>query len=234
MDLNKELEKEALSLGWDYFGVADIRPYHDYLESFCGDFIRKYPVAISLIFRLSDGAVDSILEQEPDKQLSFNNYCYHAVDHLQNTSAVKLARMIEKKGFRAYPVPASYGVYPEKLAGLISHKLVARAAGLGWVGKSGLFLTPQDGPRVRLATILTDAKLVAGQPIKNRCGTCTICIDTCPAAAISEINTKTGLPQVDVFKCHKYQEERKKSWDIKIDRCICGLCQAICPWGQKD
>ena len=60
-----------------------------------------------------------------------------------------------------------------------------------------------------------------------------VSIDACPAGAIDELNPVTGMPQVDVFKCHQYQEERKKSWDIKIDRCICGLCQAICPWGQK-
>ncbi|NLB89509.1 MAG: epoxyqueuosine reductase [Syntrophomonadaceae bacterium] len=233
MDLTSWLENEAINLGWDYFGAADIRAYYDYLESFCGDFIRKYPVAISLIFRLSDAVVDSILKQEPDKQLSFNNYCYHGVDHFINTSTVKLARMIEKKGFKAYPVPASYGVYPEKLAGLISHKLVAKEAGLGWVGKSGLFLTPEDGPRVRLATILTDADLITGEPVKNKCGKCTICIDACPAGAISNVDLETHLPQVDVFKCYEYQEERKKSWNVKIDRCICGLCQAICPRGQK-
>lgn len=232
MDLTNWLENEALKLGWDYFGVADIRPYHDYLKSFSGDFICQYPLAIALVFRLSDGVVDSILEQEQDKQLSFNNYCYHAVDHLQNMNAVRLASMIEKKGFKAYPIPASYGVYPDKLAGLVSHKLVARAAGLGWIGKSGLFLTPQDGPRVRLTTILTDANLAVGQSGNNKCGSCTICINACPAGAISEINI-IEMPQIDVNKCHKYQEERKKSWNIKIDRCICGLCQAVCPWGQK-
>ncbi|HZK43165.1 MAG TPA: 4Fe-4S double cluster binding domain-containing protein [Syntrophomonadaceae bacterium] len=234
MVLYNWLEKEAIELGWDYFGVADLRPYHDYLATFCGDFIRQFPVAVSLVFKLSDVVVDSILEQEPDKQLSFNNYCYHAVDYFQNTAAVRLSRMIEKEGFKAYPVPASYGVYAEKLAGLVSHKLVANAAGLGWIGKNGLFLTPQDGPRVRLATILIDANLVTGQPMLSKCGTCTICIDKCPAIAIKDINTKDELPNVDIHKCHQYQEERKKAWDIKIDRCICGLCQAICPWGKRD
>ncbi|NLL17958.1 MAG: epoxyqueuosine reductase [Clostridia bacterium] len=233
MDLTDWLKNEALELGWDYCGAADIRPYHDYLASLAGNFIYQYPMAISLIFRLSDGAVDSILGQEQDKQMSFNNYCYHAVDHMQNINAVKLTRMIEKKGFRAYPIPASYGVYPEKLAGLVSHKLVARAAGLGWVGKSGLFLTSQDGPRVRLTTILTNAGLAAGQPVSNKCGSCTVCIDDCPAGAIGEWDHDTNLPRIDVYKCYKYQEERKRKWNIKIDRCICGLCQAICPRGQR-
>ncbi len=107
MNLTDYLQEEAIKLGWDYFGVADIRPYHDYLKYFSGDFIYQYPMAISMVFRLSDGVLDSILEQEQDKQLSFNNYSYHAVDHFQNISSVRLVRIIEKKGFKAYPVPAS-------------------------------------------------------------------------------------------------------------------------------
>ncbi len=234
MLLNEWLEKEAIQLGWDYCKVADITPYHDYLATFCGDFIYQFPKAISLVFRLSDAVVDSILKQEQDKQLSFNNYCYHAVDYWQNTGTVRLARMIEQKGFIAYPVPASYGVYAEKLAGLVSHKLVARAAGLGWIGKSGLFLTPQDGPRIRLATILTNAKLNTEKPMSSKCGNCTICIDKCPVGAIQDINILTEWPKIDVNKCHQYQTELKKSLGVEIDRCICGLCQAICPWGLRN
>ena len=43
VDLTSWLENEAINLGWDYFGTADIRPYHDFLASFCGDFIKGYP-----------------------------------------------------------------------------------------------------------------------------------------------------------------------------------------------
>ena len=43
--------------------------------------------------------------------------------------------------------------------GHLSHKLVAHLAGLGRIGRSCLLLTPGAGPRVRLATVLTNAPL---------------------------------------------------------------------------
>jgi len=92
-----------------------------------------------------------------------NPHLYYAVDYLQNIGTVKLARRIKKAGWKAFPIPASYNIYSSKLAGLVSHKLVGRLAGLGWIGKNGLFLTPQDGHRVRMATILTDAPLKTGK-----------------------------------------------------------------------
>ena len=45
------------------------------------------------------------------------------------------------------------------LFGNISHKAVARTEGIGWQGKSLLIVSPQYGPRIRLATVLTDMPL---------------------------------------------------------------------------
>lgn len=236
MKLEDRLRGMALEHGWDYFGVADITPYHDYMAGFCGDFIRQYPRAISLVIRLSDAVVDPVEEQEQDMILSFHNYIYYAVDYLQNTGTAKLARLIEKEGWRAYPVPASYGVYQERLAALISHKLVARQAGLGWIGKNALFLTPEDGPRVRLATILTDAPLTPGTPMESRCGSCQRCVQACPSQAIKGRNfseEELDEARIDARRCYEFMEARKKTWDIEIERCVCGLCVAVCPYGKR-
>lgn len=229
----------ALEHGWDLCGFADITLHQPYMESYCGEFIRQFPRAISLIIRLSNSAVDSIAEQHRDKILSFHYYNYHAVDYLQDTGTVKIANFIERYGWKAYPVPASYGVYKDRLAGLISHKLVARAAGLGWIGKNGLLITPQFGPRIRLATILTDAPLNTENVniIKPECHNCRICTEACPAHAISgcEFNEdKPGSRLVDVNRCFNFMEKRKESWDIQIDRCVCGLCVAVCPCGKRN
>lgn len=236
MELQKEIKSVAMNHGWDYFGVADITQYHDYLASFCGDFIRQYPHAVSLAIRLADGVVDPVEFQEQDKILSFHNYCYYAVDYLQNTGTVKLASLIEKQGWKAFPVPASYGVYRSRLAGLISHKLVARAAGIGWIGKSGLLVTPEGGPRVRLATILTDAPLETGQSMESQCGNCHLCIDACPAHALHGRVFDEKEPdelRLNPFKCKQFIEDRKKEWSISIERCVCGMCVAVCPFGKK-
>jgi epoxyqueuosine reductase len=155
---------------------------------------------------------------------------------LQNTGTAKIANYLERHGFRAYPIPASYTINRARLAAVISHKLVARAAGLGWIGKNGLFLTPQEGPRVRLASILTDAPLATGKPMASACGNCQICEMACPAEAIKgrEFDEREAdAERLDPAKCSAFIENRKKEWGIQIERCICGMCVAVCPFGKK-
>ncbi len=77
----------------------------------------------------------------------------------------------------------------------ISHKAVARMAGLGWQGKSLLLINPEYGPRVRLVTILTDMPLTPDGPVKNRCGACLECVQACPASAIKNALDRQFLYQ---------------------------------------
>lgn len=237
MQLEKQLKEMAISHGWDYCGFADLTtPYHDYMSTYCGRFINQFPRAVALVIRLSNAVVDAIEEQDRDKILSFHNYCYYAIDYLQNTGTTKIANYLERHGWKAYPVPASYGVYQDPMAGLISHKLVARAAGLGWIGKNGLFLTPREGPRVRLASILTDAPLETCQPMESSCRNCNICQLACPAGAVKgrEFNEREAeCERLDPVKCFNFMENRKKEWGIEIERCVCGLCVAVCPFGKS-
>lgn len=236
MHLEKRLTDMALAHGWDYCGFADLTSFHTYLNSFCGPFIKQFPRAVSLVIRLSNAVVDNIEEQERDKILSFHNYNYYAIDYLQDTGTAKMANYLERSGWRAYPVPASYGVYQERLAALVSHKLVARAAGLGWIGKNGLFLTTHEGPRVRLASILTDAPLKTGQPMESACHNCRICQLACPAGAIKgrEFNeSEADCERLDPAKCFAFMENRKKEWGLEIERSVCGMCVAVCPFGGR-
>ena len=236
MHLEKELTDMAIAWGWDYCGFADLKRFHNYMNSFCGPFINRFPRAISLVIRLSNAVVDAIEGQERDKILSFHNYNYYAIDYLQNIGTARIANYLERNGWRAYPVPASQSVYQDPLAALISHKLVARAAGLGWIGKNGLFLTPREGPRVRLASILTDAPLETAQPMESACHNCLICQSACPAGAIKGHEFReqeADYERLDPAKCFDFMENRKKQWGIEIERCVCGLCVAVCPFGKR-
>ncbi len=48
------------------------------------------------------------------------------------------------------------------------HKSAATRAGLGWIGKTALFVSPEFGPAVRLSTVFTDLDLPAGEPVTER------------------------------------------------------------------
>lgn len=121
----------------------------------------------------------------------------------------------------------------ERLLGLFSHKLAAHLAGLGWIGKSCLLVTPEVGPRVRWASILTDAPLPAGEPIPQRCGNCRECVEACPAQAFtgrSFRQDESREARFDVFKCREYTREREKAMGVGA----CGMCVYICPHGRVD
>jgi epoxyqueuosine reductase QueG len=82
------------------------------------------------------------------------------------------------------------GGYP--LGGLTLFPPLAAAAGLGWNGRHGLLITPQFGPRQRIATIYTSINNLPFSEsnthswIRDFCDKCGQCIRTCPAKAIRE------------------------------------------------
>lgn len=121
----------------------------------------------------------------------------------------------------------------KKLKGTVPSKIVARLAGLGWVGKSCLFINPQYGPRVRLKTILTDAPFQPGKIMENRCDDCRECVDACPADAISNSFSLTRDKHYYASTCMEYGRQRGRSLKWSIGN-PCGLCVYICPYGGME
>ena len=131
------------------------------------------------------------------------------------------------------PVAASQRVGDDGLYGVFSHKMAAHLAGLGWIGKSCMLITPQVGPRVRWATVLTDAPLEArGSLMDERCGRCTECVDVCPTGAYTGQPFRVGEPREVRFAAHKcdaYFSELEESTGLSV----CGMCLYICPYGRR-
>lgn len=123
------------------------------------------------------------------------------------------------------------------LSASIPHKTVATRAGLGWISKNALLVTPQYGPRVRLASVLTRAPVPTALPmVAARCGRCERCVRACPAHALQGETWRVGLPRealVDIWACQKKAEallwQRAGQHDT-----VCGICVAVCPIGAKD
>lgn len=127
-------------------------------------------------------------------------------------------------------------IYSKDLRTRISHKMVATRAGLGWIGKSDLFISREFGPRLRLASILTDTPLACDvQPLeKSRCGSCKICVEKCPAHAISGKNWDISVDRdefFDPFKCRQVCKEYGEKY-LHLDVRVCGICVAVCPVGK--
>lgn len=110
--------------------------------------------------------------------------------------------------------------------------LVARDAGLGEIGRFGLLITPELGPRVRLAVVTTDRVLEPDAYVPDRsvidfCTFCTKCADICPAGAVPtggrERNNGALRWKIDADACYRY-------WNtVGTD---CGRCMATCPYSH--
>ena len=181
--------------------------------------------ALSIGVKLSDAVIQSI-ENAP----SFAYFQhYRAANALLDQIAFRLAREIEKAGFRAFPIAASQSLGKDNpYRGVTPHKTAAVLSGLGFVGKSGLFLSTEYGSKLRLATILTNAPLQNELPvIENGCGDCQLCKRACPAGAIyGELPTKDGERNFDAEKCSRYMKEHFQ--DIGRGS-VCGICIKVCP-----
>ena len=137
MDLKETMEKKARENGASFFGVADLTPATEFIVQQGGHFLSKYPLAISIGYRLLDGVVDEL--QNHDDPMAVGTYWYHAyqvVNRHLDSLALDLAEEIQQAGYKATMVPSSYTVDTVKLNGLLSHKLASHLAGLGWIGEA--------------------------------------------------------------------------------------------------
>jgi epoxyqueuosine reductase QueG len=141
--------------------------------------------------------------------------------------------VLQRRGHRVLPIPTKEHHDEERLCAMFSHKLAAHLAGLGWIGKSCLLVTPEAGPRVRWSSVLTDAPLEpTGGPMDERCGKCRECVDICPVDAFTGRPFDVREPRdmrYDAYACRRYFVELEEAGSLPA----CGLCLYVCPFGRK-
>ncbi len=235
MDLDTLTREGATSEGTDFFGVADVVPARDAIREQGGDLVASFPRAVSIGLKLFHSIVDEIPRRFEDTlhAQNYGHHCYTVINQRLDSIASKVAQMLQKQGHRVYPVPASQTLNTVRNLAVFSNKMAAHMAGLGWIGKSCLLVTPEAGPRCRWATVLTDAPLVAtGQPMATRCGDCRECVDACPAQAFTGRNfleDEYRDLRFDTQKCKDYRAQCREQHGVNE----CGMCLWACPHGRK-
>ncbi len=207
-----ELETHCRDLGIGAIGYAKVHRKYIFQQK-----AILYDNAIVLAMEMDKGK----LECAPSKE---TGVMVHKTYNKLGKVSLRIAEQLKAKGFGVHAGHALMGqaIYPA----------LAVEAGMGWYGKHGMLITPEFGPRVRLAAIYTSIKnlpLSKENPhawIEDFCRNCKICVKKCPPKAIfkkSEVNTNGLIKAMCTKKCFLQFAENQG----------CSICLKNCMFNKK-
>lgn len=223
-EMTRFFKQWALQLGAVSVGVTELKDYHYYSHvgrgSSYGESVnKKHRNAIAITVEMDKEMLDCAPFGPTVMETSRKYFTSGAI-------AVQMAACIREMGYPARAhIDGNYRVVCP---------LVARDAGLGEIGRMGLLMTPELGPRVRIAVVTTDLPLTADtrhfdQTMIDFCTMCKKCAVACPSKAIS-YEAKQDIGGV-------------KRWQINSEACFtlwcalgtdCGRCMRVCPYSHPD
>jgi len=211
-------------MGANSIGVTELKPYHLYSDMGRGDRYNskpenkhKYAVAITMEMNYD-------LTNQAPKSLAIFEAVRRYFD--VGNATVLIADFIRQLGYPARAhIDGNYHVVCP---------LVARDAGLGEIGRMGVLMTPELGPRIRIGVITTDMPLSLSvrkydSTMIDFCNLCKKCAVVCPSQAISHEDREEidGVIrwQINSEKCFTYMNK------VGTD---CAKCMASCPYSHRD
>lgn len=247
------IESLSSKLGFIKFGIVPISELHEQRENYTRFLSNGYHGDMSYLSRnvekrlnpalLVDGAksIISLLAPYPNPSHHVNNtgnsvriasYA-HGLDYHK---VVKDRLHIILNALKGYNPDLKGRVFVDS-APVLEREWAVRA-GLGFIGKNGMLVNREYGLRTFIGSIICNISLPPTKTDvdirRSYCGTCTKCIDACPANAFKS-------PYVmDASKCLSYQT-------IEADTCQnlgtirsgekwifgCDICIEACPWSKK-
>ena len=209
--VTKKLKEKIHNLGIELVGIADMSTLNNIpfgLPIAPRNLFEKFPYAI--VMGAQYGKLDKHSSGD-ETALYLEKIAYDVMGYLEKN----------KKQYLVIHPEDEYD--PDERMGLVSLKILAKEAGLGWQGRSLLIISPVYGPIHRLIAILTNMKLKPDKAVTNQCGDCCTCIDKCPTTAL---------------KLNRFDDHPKSRKDVlNVRECLgdndCAVCIKACPFLLK-
>lgn len=123
--------------------------------------------------------------------------------------------------------------------GPVQERILAKYAGLGWLGKNTLLLNQHMGSWMFLGAVLTNLDLQptlpeAQLPPPDLCGSCRRCIDACPTDALVEpyvMDARRCISYLTIELRGTIAPEFRESIGLQVFGC--DICQDVCPWNRR-
>ncbi len=194
--LTQSVRRTALESGADLVGFGPISRFDNAPED-CHPYtiLPQTRSVVAVAVRQPRGTLKAA-----EEGTYFQAYSADAYWYLNEVLAIQMLRaitmLLEEEGYTSVPVHNPFHPHsgrklredqPAGPDGIVSLRVVGVAAGLGELGHSKVFLTPQFGPRQRVFAVLTDAELEPTPLFAGEvCDGCLACVGECEACAIGE------------------------------------------------
>ncbi|WP_407432557.1 hypothetical protein [Methanobrevibacter sp.] len=176
---------------------------------------------ISLVLKLPKEAIEYLLNDE------FKEYwkIFHKQIDKLTEIALNAEKLIKDNGYDAFALTMQRNECDmEKLLSKLPYKTLATSSGLGWVGRSALFVCEEYGSAVALSGILTNMPLKIAEPITDSyCDDCEECQKACPVDAINPTKWNSRLNRsdiIDIDVCSQYVIDQFKA-GLGCSKCLC-------------
>jgi len=238
-DLTQLIKQEALRLGFDDCGIAKAGRLEQEEHWFFDWLDNEFYAGMDYLSRNRDKRIDpnTLMEDAKSVICLLSNYKpaqwqkpelpqIAAFAYGSDYHIVLKERLYLLKNSIQTQTKATMRLFTDTAP--ILERAWALRAGLGWIGKSALLVSPRFGPFTFISIILIDIELEYDAPINPQCGDCQNCIESCPSRALCAPYT------LDARRCISYHTiENKTSCTIDSYPYIfgCDICIRVCPWG---
>ena len=193
--LTERVQRAARDAGADLVGFAPIARFDNApRENDPRSIFPQTRTVIALAVRQPRGALKAVEEGCFWQAYNCDSYWY-LNEVLAPSMLRQVVMLLEDEGYTSVPVHNPFWAHdgrqirddqPTGPDGMVSLRVIGVAAGLGELGLSKVFLTPQFGPRQRVFAVCTDAELDPTPLFTGKiCDECGLCARECEAAAIS-------------------------------------------------
>ena len=221
MDLTEKLREILLENGAELVGIGDMRSVEGCM----------YPTGIAAAVVLPKGIIQTLPDAPTKEYLDL----YPQMNALLNASVTAGETFLRERGYAAFAQTTERIRAGADRCTAVPHKTVAARAGLGWIGKNCLLVSPRYGSALMLSSLLTDAPLRCDPPEeRSRCGGCTRCVDVCPAHALRGTLWHAGMPRKEIADVEACAEKRGEFMlAAGLSRPMCGRCIGVCTYTQS-
>lgn len=242
--LKERVKAESAKLGFCFCGFTDAAPLSDFAV-FTDWISQKHYGTMAYLAREDTLRKRSVFEAlfSGVKSICVLGVPYHLFDSRYPLDVASFARYQDYHDVipeMASRLMEAVGIHEFRVcvdSSPVLERSLAVRAGLGWIGKSSMFIHPRFGSAVLLCEIFLKEMISPDPPYsEEHCGKCRRCLDACPANCIEEKTRTIRAEDCAAYLTIEHKTDFDPSQRGAIGRNVfgCDSCIKACPWNHRN